>query len=43
MFVQIAWWPLFAFAGQYPAHWWTPVIDTQKPDGEILPQAAKPG
>ena len=28
---------------QYPAHWWTPVIDQHKPDWEILPQAAKPG
>src|SRR5580658_4187378 len=34
---------LLAFAGPYPAHWWTPVIDAQKPDWEILPQAAKPG
>lgn len=33
----------FAFAGPYPAHWWTPVTDAQKPDWEILPQAAKPG
>lgn len=32
-----------AFAGQYPAHWWTPIIDDHKPDWEILPQAAKPG
>jgi predicted NAD-dependent protein-ADP-ribosyltransferase YbiA (DUF1768 family) len=32
-----------AFAGGYPAHWWTPVIDPHKPDWEILPQAAKPG
>lgn len=32
-----------AFAGPYPAHWWTPVIDAQKPDWEILPQEAKPG
>lgn len=29
--------------GQYPAHWWTPVNDADKPDWEILPQAAKPG
>jgi predicted NAD-dependent protein-ADP-ribosyltransferase YbiA (DUF1768 family) len=28
---------------QYPARWWTPVIDPKKPDWEILPQAAKPG
>ena len=30
-------------APQYPAHWWTPVPDANKPDWEILPQAAKPG
>lgn len=30
-------------AGQYPAHWWTPINDPHKPDWEILPQAAKPG
>jgi predicted NAD-dependent protein-ADP-ribosyltransferase YbiA (DUF1768 family) len=30
-------------AQQYPAHWWTPVPDANKPDWEILPQAAKPG
>jgi len=29
--------------GQYPAHWWTPVDDPNKPAWEILPQAAKPG
>ena len=34
---------LVAFAGQYPAHWWTPIIDEHKPGWEILPQAAKPG
>src|SRR6202167_753842 len=28
---------------QYPAHWWTPVPEANKPDWEILPQAAKPG
>lgn len=28
---------------RYPAHWWTPVEDAQKPAWEILPQAAKPG
>ena len=28
---------------RYPAHWWTPVIDLQKPDWEILPQEAGPG
>lgn len=30
-------------AQQYPAHWWAPVPETNKPDWEILPQAAKPG
>jgi predicted NAD-dependent protein-ADP-ribosyltransferase YbiA (DUF1768 family) len=30
-------------AQQYPAHWWTPVRDANKPDWEILPQEAKPG
>jgi hypothetical protein len=30
-------------AQQYPAHWWTPVPETNKPDWEILPQAAKSG
>lgn len=34
---------LSAIAGAYPAHWWTPVVDSHKPDWEILPQAAKPG
>ncbi len=28
---------------QYPASWWTPVIDPHKPAWEILPQAAHPG
>jgi predicted NAD-dependent protein-ADP-ribosyltransferase YbiA (DUF1768 family) len=28
---------------QYPAHWWTPVPEANKPDWEILPQSAKPG
>ena len=28
---------------RYPAHWWTPVIDSKKPDWEILPQEAGPG
>jgi hypothetical protein len=28
---------------KYPAHWWTPVIDPNKPAWEILPQEAKPG
>jgi predicted NAD-dependent protein-ADP-ribosyltransferase YbiA (DUF1768 family) len=30
-------------AQQYPVHWWTPVPEANKPDWEILPQAAKPG
>lgn len=30
-------------AEKYPAHWWTPVLEANKPDWEILPQAAKPG
>jgi len=30
-------------AQRYPAHWWTPVPEANKPDWEILPQAAKPG
>jgi len=40
--LQLLLW-LFAFGGQYPAHWWTPIADPHKPDWEILPQAAKPG
>jgi predicted NAD-dependent protein-ADP-ribosyltransferase YbiA (DUF1768 family) len=32
-----------ARAESYPAHWWTPVPEDNKPDWEILPQAAKPG
>jgi hypothetical protein len=28
---------------RYPAHWWTPIIDPQKPDWEILPQEAGAG
>jgi predicted NAD-dependent protein-ADP-ribosyltransferase YbiA (DUF1768 family) len=28
---------------RYPAHWWTPVIDPNKPNWEILPQEAGPG
>src|SRR5882762_9485151 len=28
---------------QYPAHWWTPVPEANKPAWEILPQAARPG
>src|ERR1700693_4710211 len=28
---------------RYPAHWWPPVDDPKNPDGEILPQAARPG
>ena len=30
-------------AQQYPARWWTPVLEANKPDWEILPQSAKPG
>jgi predicted NAD-dependent protein-ADP-ribosyltransferase YbiA (DUF1768 family) len=32
-----------ALAQPYPAHWWAPVNDAQKPAWEILPQAAGPG
>src|SRR4030095_9364305 len=28
---------------RYPAHWWTPIIDPQKPAWEILPQEAGAG
>jgi len=28
---------------RYPAHWWTPVSEVNKPDWEILPQEAGPG
>src|SRR5437667_10793231 len=28
---------------KYPEHWWTPIPEANKPDWEILPQAAKPG
>jgi predicted NAD-dependent protein-ADP-ribosyltransferase YbiA (DUF1768 family) len=35
--------PVCLCAQQYPAHWWTPVPEANKPDWEILPQAAKPG
>lgn len=35
--------PAFLCAQQYPAHWWKPVPEANKPDWEILPQAAKPG
>lgn len=27
---------------KYPAHWWTPVVDENKPEWEILPQEALP-
>src|SRR3954468_6186791 len=27
---------------KYPAHWWTPINDPQKPDWEIMPQEAGP-
>jgi predicted NAD-dependent protein-ADP-ribosyltransferase YbiA (DUF1768 family) len=40
---QLAILTFLAQAAQYPIHWWTPVIDANKPDWEILPQAAKPG
>src|ERR1700734_1507991 len=40
---MLAPWFLMAVAAQYPAHWFTPVVDPHKPDWEILPQAAKPG
>lgn len=33
----------FGQPAPYPAHWWTPVEDPQKPAWEILPQAARPG
>lgn len=33
----------FVVAQQYPAHWWAPVPEANKPDWEILPQAAKAG
>jgi predicted NAD-dependent protein-ADP-ribosyltransferase YbiA (DUF1768 family) len=42
VFLPLLLW-LFAFSGQYPAHWWTPIVDPHKPDWEILPQAAKAG
>lgn len=29
--------------GKYPDHWWTPQPEANKPDWEVLPQAAKPG
>jgi predicted NAD-dependent protein-ADP-ribosyltransferase YbiA (DUF1768 family) len=35
--------PHFLCAQPYPAHWWTPVPEANKPAWEILPQAAKPG
>ena len=41
--MQIAPWLFPVLAGQYPANWFTPVIDPQKPAWEILPQAAGPG
>jgi predicted NAD-dependent protein-ADP-ribosyltransferase YbiA (DUF1768 family) len=28
---------------KYPAHWWTPINDPNKPDWEIMPQEAGPG
>jgi predicted NAD-dependent protein-ADP-ribosyltransferase YbiA (DUF1768 family) len=35
--------PTLHAQAKYPAHWWTPVPEANKPDWEILPQAAKPG
>ncbi len=32
-----------AQSNRYPAHWWAPVADSQKPEWEILPQSAKAG
>jgi predicted NAD-dependent protein-ADP-ribosyltransferase YbiA (DUF1768 family) len=43
MAAPVAFCLFLAAAGQYPAQWWTPIIDANKPDWEILPQAAKPG
>jgi predicted NAD-dependent protein-ADP-ribosyltransferase YbiA (DUF1768 family) len=43
VFCLLAPWLLLALSGQYPANWWTPIIDPHKPDWEVLPQAAKPG
>jgi tetratricopeptide (TPR) repeat protein len=41
---MIALWLALALAGtQYPAHWWAPVSEVNKPAWEILPQAAQPG
>ncbi len=34
---------LASLASQYPAHWWSPIIDSHKPEWEVLPQSAKPG
>ena len=34
---------VYSLAAQYPARWWTPVLDPHKPAWEILPQAAQPG
>jgi predicted NAD-dependent protein-ADP-ribosyltransferase YbiA (DUF1768 family) len=31
------------YTPNYPAHWWTPVYDENKPSWEILPQEAGPG
>jgi predicted NAD-dependent protein-ADP-ribosyltransferase YbiA (DUF1768 family) len=43
VFVQIALGLFLGFASQYPTQWWAPVIDAQKPNWEILPQAARSG
>ena len=43
MIARIVLLAFFAQAAQYPAHWWTPVVDPHKPDWEILPQSAGRG
>lgn len=43
MIAKLAVLMFLAQAAQYPPHWWTPVVDMNKPDWEILPQAAKRG
>jgi len=35
--------PLAGQNAKYPEHWFTPVSEVNKPDWEILPQAAGPG
>jgi predicted NAD-dependent protein-ADP-ribosyltransferase YbiA (DUF1768 family) len=39
----ILWTASSGLAREYPDHWWTPVPEANKPDWEILPQAARPG